>query len=286
LFEEDAVNYASIGRTSDEQIMAMEGIIRNLRGVNPEIDIVLMHFVDPKKMESYRKGKVPEVIQNHESVAEYYEIPSIHLAKEVTDRIDNKEFTWEEDFKNLHPSPFGQGVYAHSIISFLKSKYAASVAEDDKVVSYSLPRMLHPNSYDNGVLYPSTKIKIVQGWNVITYWEPKDGAKTRSNYTKVPMLIGQKPGVILKFPFEGNAVGIAIAAGKDAGIIEYRIDKGAWKKQNLFLSWSKQIHLPWYFTLQTGLQRGKHLLELKVSEEKDPRSRGNACRIRYFFVNK
>ena len=31
------------------------------------------------------------------------------------DRIARGEFTWEDDFRNLHPSPFGQKVYARSI---------------------------------------------------------------------------------------------------------------------------------------------------------------------------
>ena len=286
LFEEAAVNDASNDRTADEQIMAMEGIVRNLRRVNPEIDIVLMHFVDPTKIASYRKGEIPEVIKNHEIVADYYGVSSINLAKEVTDRIDNGEFTWEDDFKNLHPSVFGQGIYAHSMISFLKSNYAASVAEDDKIISYEQPRILNSSSYDNGVLYATSEIQLSKGWDVESYWEPKDGTNTRVNYTQVPMLVGELPGAVLQFPFKGNAVGISVAAGSDAGVIEYRIDKGNWQKQNLFTQWSKHIHLPWYFTLQTGLQRGEHLLEIKLSDKNDVRSSGNVCRIRYFFVNK
>jgi len=41
------------------------------------------------------------------------------LAKEVTSRINNREFTWEGDFIDLHPSPFGQNVYYASISDFL-----------------------------------------------------------------------------------------------------------------------------------------------------------------------
>ena len=42
-------------------------------------------------------------------------MPSIDLAREVTERIDAGEFSWDGDFKNLHPSPFGMSVYARSI---------------------------------------------------------------------------------------------------------------------------------------------------------------------------
>ena len=113
LFEEAAVNDGTNGRTDEEQIRAMEGIVRHARYLNPATDIVFMHFVDPGKMKSYRKGIIPKVIQNHEKVAAHYKVVSLNLAKEVTDRIDAGEFSWAKDFKNLHPSPFGQGIYAH-----------------------------------------------------------------------------------------------------------------------------------------------------------------------------
>ncbi len=68
LFEEAAVNDATNERSNQEQIRAMEGIVRHLRSNNPATDIVIMHFVDPQKMETYRLGQVPEVILNHESI--------------------------------------------------------------------------------------------------------------------------------------------------------------------------------------------------------------------------
>jgi len=107
LFEEAAVNDATNGRSNQEQISAIEGIVRHVRRENPATDIVIMHFVDPEKMETYRSGQVPDVIQNHEKVAAHYNIPTINLEKEVTERINAGEFTWDDDFKNLYPSPFG-----------------------------------------------------------------------------------------------------------------------------------------------------------------------------------
>ena len=54
------------------------------------------------------------------------------------------------------------------------------------------------------------------------------------------MLVGEYPGKIIKFAFEGNAVGIAVAAGPDAGIIEYSIDDQPWQKLDLFTRWSQK----------------------------------------------
>jgi sialidase-1 len=285
LFEEAAVNDASNGRSSDEQIKAMEGIFRHLRKSNPAIDIVMMHFVDPSKMKEYNQNIEPDVIYNHNRVAEHYNIPTINLAKEVTDRINNKEFTWKKDFKNLHPSPFGQGIYANSMISFLSNAYVDEIGSDNKITPHILPDPIDKYAFDQGQLIDIKKAKLSTDWNIESNWSPEDGTGTRSNYTNVPMLISNTPGDALKLKFKGTAVGIAVAAGQDVGFIEFRIDKGEWTELNLFTKWSKSLHLPWYYTLSNELSDKKHLLEVRTSANKDERSTGNACRIRYFYTN-
>lgn len=285
LFEEAAVNDAGNGRTASEQMRAVEGIVRHARSENPSTDIVLMHFVDPGKIETYRAGKVPDVIRNHNKVAEYYNIPVINLAKEVTDRIDNGEFTWKDDFKNLHPSPFGQGVYAHSMLQFLDNAFAGHIDNDDKIAAHPKPDYLDPFCYEKGALIDISTCKLAKGWAIDSVWNPHDGKGTRKNYVNVPMLISEKPGSKLKVTLSGKTLGITVAAGPDAGIIEYRIDKGDWQKLNLFTRWSKGLYLPWYYRLASDLENKKHNLEIKISEEKDEQSKGTACRIRYFFVS-
>ncbi len=285
LFEEAAVNDASNGRSDEEQIRAMEGIVRHLRRSNPAIDLVMMHFVDPDKMETYRQGEVPKVIQNHEKVATHYGIATINLAKEVTDRIDAGEFSWEEDFKNLHPSPFGQQVYYRSMKQLLDRAWSGFVAEDDKLTSYSMPDPIDSDNYGNGKLVAVEKKHEGKGWQLRPSWKPKDNKGTRANYVDVPMLVCEKPSGILKWNFEGNTAGIAVAAGPDAGMIEYRIDGGSWQQLDLFTRWSAHLHLPWYYTLATGLEEGKHVLRIRVSAEKNKQSTGNACRIRYFYCS-
>lgn len=284
-FEEAAVNDSSNTRTDAEQIKAMEGIVRHVKQSNPSADIVMMHFVDPGKMEVYRSGREPNVIRNHNLVGNHYNMSTINLAKEVTDRIDAGEFTWEDDFKNLHPSPFGQEVYAHSMIEFLEKAYSSHLDADDKIIDRILPSKLNKDAYDKGKLIDISTVKKMKGWRINPSWKPEDGTGSRSNYRNVPMLIGDVAGSALEFKFQGNAVGIAIAAGQDAGIIEYRIDKDCWIELNLFTHWSKHLHLPRYYTLGSGLSEKEHKLEIRILEKKDDRSSGNACRIRYFFIN-
>lgn len=286
LFVEAAVNDAVKGRTSVEQIRGMEGVVRHALSVGPETDMVFMYFVDPGKMADYKKGKTPEVILNHDSVARHYNISAINLAKEVTDRISAGEFDWEHDFRNLHPSPFGQKIYLHSMVSFLEEAWKKADREGDRITEHPVPAKIDPASYDRGWLIPAWAIEPATGWKYLEIWDPEYKAGVRTNYYHVPMLIGEKPGKTLKYEFTGNAVGIVDVAGPDEGIIEYRIDKGPWKKKDLFTRFSRHLYLPWYYTLGSGLKPGKHRLEIRLTGEKNEQSQGTKCHIRYVYINR
>ncbi len=285
LFEEAAVNDASNARSTKEQIRAMEGIIRHLRYSNPGMNIIMMYFVDPDKIRDYEMGLTPLVIQNHDKVARHYNIPSINLALEVTERIRKGEFNWEVDFKNLHPSPFGQGVYAGSMIKFLEDAFLIEANDDNAFTYFIMPEKLDEYCYDKGALIDISKPELLNGWDIDPMWSPEDKAGVRTNYHDVTMLVSSQPGSLLKLSFKAKAIGIAVAAGPDAGMIEYRIDGGEWHSLNLFTPWSMHLHLPWYYTLSAELAAKEHVLELRTSSMKDERSKGYSCRIRYFFIN-
>ena len=285
LFVEAAVNDPTNGRSAVEQIRGMEGIVRHARKANSKTDIVMMYFADPDKIESYNNGKIPEVIFNHEVVANQYHISSINLAKEVTDRINAGEFTWKDDFKDLHPSPFGQQIYFQSIKSLLDYCWDNPESINVKVISHPMPEKMDEYCYDNGKLIGIEHTDIVKGWRIDPNWNPADSASTRSGYVDIPMLISETRGSELQFAFKGKAVGISVAAGPDAGIIEYSIDEGEFKKVDLYTKWSSHLHLPWYYVLEAELTAEKHKLAIRISESKHPESKGNACRIKQFFIN-
>ncbi len=280
LILEAAVNDQSNGRTSLEQQLAMEGIVRHTKQSDYEADILMLHFADPQKLAVYGAGDIPEVIRNHDRIANHYQLPSLHLSEEIHDRIQNKEFTWKLDFKNLHPSPYGQRLYYHSLVNIFKH-----CIDQDHKVDPGLPDPLHPNHYGFGKILSFKSAKLGSGWQVKSKWTPEDIAGTRAGYTQVPMLCSEKPGARLKFTFRGSLIGLAVAAGPDAGIIEYRIDRGPWKKRNLFTKWSKHLHLPWYQVLEASLPPGIHKITIKIAKTSDSRSVGHACRIKHFVVN-
>lgn len=284
LFEEAAVNDRTNGFDSLAQIRGMEGIVRQAKRSNPKMDIILMHFVDPEKLIDYQHGVIPSEIQNHERVAEHYQVNSIHLAKEVYERIKNKEFTWADDFKDLHPSPFGQEVYFQSIKTFLNNAFNG-ISSSARYSVNPLPTLLNDGSYDKGRYLSIKNAEIKSNFMFIDSWKPKDGAGTRKQYVNIPALIGEKPDAAFQLEFTGNTIGICVASGPDAGIISYSIDGQPFKKLDLFTQWSQNLHLPWYLMLGQSLNEKKHILRVRILSEKNEKSKGNACRILHFLVN-
>ncbi len=284
-FEEAAVNDPTNGFTGKYQVRGMEGIIRQALASNPSMDILMLHFVDPDKMDDYNRGHTPEVIRNHEAVAEHYGINSIDLAREVTDRIRAGEFNWKDDFKDLHPSPFGHEVYARSIRAFLDKAFTEAGTMKGRSPRKRLSRPLDPFSYVGGRYRPVTEASDLQGFHVLDAWQPTDGYPIRKQYVGIPALESDSAGASLALTFRGKAVGLCLDAGPDAGIIEYDID-GKWKgRRDLFTQWSHMLHLPWYILLEDELPEGEHKLRVRIAPEKNPKSKGHALRVLHMLVN-
>jgi alpha-L-fucosidase len=300
LFLETAVNDRGNGTDSLSQVRALEGIVRHARRSNPSMDIIMMAFADPDKTKDYDAGRIPIEIANQELVAVHYGLPSINIAKEVHDKMRHGEFSWEKDFKDIHPAEFGQELYFDNIKALLGNcfdRYASGKGEGlsgahPKPPSgrlsgiHPLPPPLDKASLENGQYDGVENARYDNKWTLDKDWTPSDKADTRHGFVHVPVLEASAPGAELTLSFTGTAVGIAVVSGPDAGIISYGIDNGPFRDMDLYTQWSSGLHLPWYLLLGNGLMDAPHVLHIRVSGEKNPRSQGNACRIVHFLVNK
>ncbi|MCP4374610.1 MAG: SGNH/GDSL hydrolase family protein [bacterium] len=284
LFEEAAVNDLYNGRSDTEQVRGMEGIVRHARKLNANIDIVIMHFVDPPKMADYNSGKTPQVIRNHEKVAAHYKVPSIDLAREVTERINRKEFAWKR-FGGLHPAKFGHELYSKAIARMFDAAWPGKTATG-KITAHRQPEKLDKFCYDAGQLLKPNKAEKLKGFKHVPKWKNTVGGRTRNGFVDVPMLVASQPGDSFELSFKGSAIGLFVAAGPDAGIIEYRIDGGKWITRDLFTKWSSGLHIPWLYLLDGELDPKKtHRIEVRISSKKNAMSKGHACRIVNFAIN-
>lgn len=283
LFVESAVNDLANGAPVLCQRRSLEGIVRHAKKINPSMDIVLMAFADEIKVEDYDAKKIPGEVQAHEDVARHYKLPFINLAKEVASRIKAGEFTWIKDFRDLHPSPFGHQLYFRSI----RRMFQLAEQKFSPIKDYQgLPAPMDPFNYSSAEYVSVAAAKEMTGFVVDAAWTPRDSAKTRKRFVDVPMLVSARPGDSFEFSFKGNAVGLALISGPDAGMIRYSIDGSKEETKDLFTQWSRSLHLPWYIILGDGLKNRKHTVRVTLLESHHPKATGSACRIVHFLVNR
>ena len=284
LFVEAAVNDHTNGFDSIAQIRGMEGEVRQALLSNPNMDIVMQHFIYDPFISLFDAGKIPDVILNHEKVADYYQISSINQAKEIAERMRAGEFDWKQ-FGGTHPAPLGQKYYAAAITSLFDQMWSVSYP-DVQLKRHVIPTQpLDKFSYYNGKLIDPRDAKIKNGWHYESSWIPKVEGVVRRQYQNANILEALKPGAELRFEFEGTAVGIYALCGPNAGILEYSIDGGKFKQYDLYTKWSKNLYLPWVCMLGTELTNEKHKIILRMSAEKNKNSKGTACQLFYFALN-
>lgn len=280
LFVEAAVNDDTNGFKPKEQIRGMEGIIRHALLANRNMDIVMLHFVYAPFIPLIEESKHPDVIMNHERVANHYHVTSINLAQEIVERMNANEFTWKE-FGGTHPHWKGHTYYA-ATIKKLFDKEMKGITRQTVKPHYLPETTLDEYSYYQGDFIGIQKATKLAGFNYIPNWKPaSNDINTREGFVNVPMLAANQPEATFSLAFTGKAIGIFCVSGPEAGVLQYSIDDRPFKELDTYTKWSSKVYLPWVYMFDTELNAGKHTLTVKIKEGK--RSR---CIIKNFVVNK
>ena len=278
LFVEAAVNDNTNYFNYVQQTRGMEGVVRHALTANPDMDIIMLHFIYDPFIDLLNKGIQPEVIMNHERVANYYRVPSINLAQEVAQRMHDGEFDWKY-FGGTHPAWNGHKYYAAAINRLFDMEWSGDVIHK-MVQPHEIPeKPIDPFSYDKGKFVDIHSAKL-SGWNIVDNWTPVVKANTRKGFVHVPMLVADRSGANLTFSFEGRGVGIFCAAGPQACVLEYSVDGAPFKTLDTFTNWSKSLYIPWVYMFETELPSGSHTLQLRVVK-----GERTGCQIRNFVVN-
>ena len=283
-FIEFAVNDdQDAGHARRECIRGMEGILRQAWRHNPNMDIVITHFVNPGMLAQLQAGKTPLSMRAHGDVAAHYHVCTIHLAKEVAERISAGEITWQQ-FGGTHPKPFGNQICADMIDKLFDQAWSDKLSNGAKLVPHQIPKQpLDVLHYGNGRFVDPSTASPKTGWQIKTPdWNALPGGK-RSRFTSIPMLCGDRPGAELTLKFSGTAVGAYVVAGPDAAVLEARVDDGAFRSANLYHRFSKGLHYPRTVMLASDLPPGDHVLTLRIAKE--TKSEGHAARIMQFVAN-
>jgi len=286
LFIDAAFDAYFVHYTPEECLLGMEGIVRQARILNPNIDIIIMHAGGEEFTTEINSGKIPYPIETHESVAEYYGVPSLDLAKEVAERVSAKEFTWKKELLSIHLSQFGQELYARAVGRLFDSAWKKPLSAGAALSPYKFPeKPLNENSYFKGKIVNIKEAVPGEGFSLVESWKVGD---KKGTIVEGPFLFSERSGSTFKFKFEGTAVGVLGTTSPDGGTIEFSIDGRASDSLiSFYTGWTGRFQV---FILKSGLEQGTHELVVKVSEKAGKNymgrnGNGSVVRIKEFLVN-
>ncbi len=262
----------------------MEGIIRRALQAQPEMDIVMIHFVNEPMLKLIAEGEEPVSSREHERVARHYGVSSVYLSRCVADAIEADELSWQ-DYGGTHPGPIGNALAGRLVCALLEHGWRTGCPAQD-AVPYELPAPLEVTSFGQGRLIAAkdAEVDVSPEWQrSVPDWDSLPGSK-RQRFTDEVMLHADRPGAQLTFRFDGTAVGSYLLAGPDAGVVRYRIDGGEWQTVDLLHRFSRGLHYPRTVMFAAGLSAGTHQLELKT-QPATTADRGSAVRILALAVN-
>ncbi|MBL4886501.1 MAG: alpha/beta hydrolase fold domain-containing protein [Planctomycetaceae bacterium] len=282
LFIEEAVNDDSDATHPAQRcVRGMEGMVRRVKRESPATDLVLIYFTNPGMLDAIAQGAWPISSGSHDHIASYYGVSSINIAGCLSDLIQTNLMTWEQ-YGGVHPKKPGNKLAADMVIELLKQT-ETSWPTSLKDVSAMLPldscnyEFLHWNSPKFATTDSQWKFHQPD-------WKNIPGS-FRTRFGKDTFLTSSDPGAQFEFDFQGRAFGLYVLAGPDAGTIEYRVDGGHWKSQDLYHHFSKALHYPRTVMLEETLSNKKHHIEIRISKEKNKLSTGHAVRIMQIAVN-
>lgn len=266
-------------------IRGLEGIIRQCRRHNPRMDIVVTYFVNPGMRKLLQEGKTPVSIAAHEEVCAAYGVSTVHLAREVAERMTAGKLTWQE-FGGTHPARAGNRLCADMIRSLLESAWKGTDAGSDSIPEHTAPAtLLDEFSYVHARFVDPATATRTSGWSLgIPDWDSLPGSK-RGRFTGQRLLHATGPGEELRLEFTGRAIGAYLLAGPDAAMVDVTIDDGPSVTHDLFHRFSAGLHYPRTVMFASELPPGDHVMRLRISDQHNPESSGTAVRILQFCAN-
>ena len=235
LFVEFAVND---GGAAPEQIhQCMEGIVRQTWKTLPDCDICFVYTVTEALVGPLKEGKFQRSASAMESIADHYDIPTIHMGLEVAKLAKEGKIEWkaklpktDEERKALadkfvfapdsvHPHvETGHELYLAAIVRSLGPIQSASAAP----ASHALKAPFTATNYEQAQLAPITEATLTSGFSLLDPKTDEFGKRWANRMTTLHK--GSKPGETITFKFKGTRCALYDLVGPDCGQVIVTLD--------------------------------------------------------------
>jgi len=252
-----------------------ESIFRKIWQSDPLCDVIVVYTMTQGMDEHIKNANIVESRSAHSSVAFYYgDILQIDMGSVLACETAKAGGDWNTyTVDTVHPNDSGYEIYASVVKEKLEGILSENVAALQKRI---LPSPLFKeNSYIGAHLEDASGAELSEGWKKVS----------ESLCERYPTYFeALEPGAELCFRFNGIRIGLYWMMAKDSGNIEYSIDGGEWKTASSWDEFCKNFNRAHRMMLGDDMERGEHVLRLRVSSEKEKESEGYAIRIGAFLV--
>ena len=267
VFVEFAVNDHS--KTSQQVKESVEGIVRQIWKANPKTDICFVYTFQKVQLPFYLEEKFPVSATAMETIADYYQVPSICMALPVIKMIEEGKMLIQGKSKDypdkivfsedgVHPfAETGHKIYAETV-----KKHFKSLQPVGKLGKHTLKPALMPNNLQKVEMVLVDKIEKSQGWQLV------DSVVLNKPFASLmpPVYASTDTTDFIKINFKGNRLGLVDIIGPSSGQIVVSIDNAPPRYINRFDEYCTYYRMN--YSLISGLSEGKHTAIIKVSPKK------------------
>ena len=230
VFIEFAVNDAK----TDSLVIAnsMEGIVRKIWHHNPHTDICFLYTLNEPMLDDLKSGKNYRSVRYMETVADYYNIPSVNFANDVLKLLNEGKLVFKGDSKKendgmivftndgTHPTyDGGHLIYtktlSQSLLQMNKAQQKAHILKEP----------LYSGNYEKAKMIPVTEFEYSEGWKVLSK-DDKAFSCFQGDQKALPVVLeSSDPKDFVKVHFKGIRVGVFDLIGPSSGGMTVEIDQ-------------------------------------------------------------
>jgi hypothetical protein len=214
----------------------MEGIVRQIFKNDPSTDVCFVYTVAEDMLQILQRGFFPRSASLMESIANYYDIPSIDMGLEVARLQHAGKIIFKGDKPKTEAerkalggkilfSPDGVHPYidsGHQLYLDALVRSLSAIKTFGKAGPHSIRAPFIADNWEAAKMLPLSRAKLSPGWRQL---DPQVDRLAKSFGNRLPEVWrANKPGASLSFKFRGTTARMYDLVGPDCGQLSVELD--------------------------------------------------------------